>query len=78
VPLPARMQFDLEALVRWIWAGGEVQFMNTKVVYPEQGLSHFRVFRDNAQITLMHTKLVIGMLLLSPVLLYRKLWKLFA
>lgn len=77
VPLPARMQFDLEALVRWMWAGGEVQFMDTKVEYPEQGLSHFRMFRDNAQITLMHTKLVIGMLVLSPVLFYRKLWKLF-
>ena len=52
--------------------------METKVAYPEQGLSHFRMFMDNAQITLMHTKLIIAMLLFSPVLLYRKLWKLFA
>jgi len=74
-PVGARMQFDLEVLVRWMWAGRDISFMKTKVQYPEQGLSHFRMVSDNIQIGWMHTRLVIGMLLLSPLLLGRKLLK---
>ena len=71
-PLPARMQFDLEALVRWKWTGRHLRFVATDVCYPEHGLSHFRMLRDNIEISLMHTKLCIGMLWRAPKLL---LWK---
>lgn len=67
-----RMQFDLEVLVRWLWSGRPLLFVETPVRYPEEGKSHFKMVRDNAQITLMHTQLVIGMLLRSPVLLWRR------
>jgi len=68
-----RMQFDLEVLVRWVWSGRRLIFVESEVQYPESGTSHFRMIRDNVHITLMHIKLVIGMLIRSPVLLLRKL-----
>jgi len=67
------MQFDTEILVHWHWRGGEVVFQPTHVRYPESGLSHFRLLRDNVHITLMHTRLIIGMLWRSPLLVGRRL-----
>jgi glycosyltransferase involved in cell wall biosynthesis len=64
-----RMQFDVEILVRWIWAGRQIRYVATQVEYPEYGLSHFQLIRDNLQISLMHTKLVFGMLIRSPMLI---------
>ncbi|QIL69323.1 glycosyltransferase family 2 protein [Diaphorobacter sp. HDW4B] len=68
-----RMEFDPEILVRMHWHG--VPFVNqfTRVTYPQDGLSHFRVLRDNVLISKMHARLFAGMLLRSPVLLARKL-----
>ncbi|MNR68576.1 hypothetical protein D3C85_1932180 [compost metagenome] len=43
------------------------------MTYPQDGLSHFRVWRDNVLISGMHTRLFGGMLLRSPLLLARKL-----
>jgi glycosyltransferase involved in cell wall biosynthesis len=68
----ARMQFDLEVLVRWLWAGRPIHFVPTAVQYPVQGLSHFRMVADNLRIGFMHARLIVGMLLLSPLLIYRK------
>ena len=48
--------------MRLYWAGTPVRFLPTRVSYPENGISHFRALRDNAQISLMHTQLVCGML----------------
>ena len=31
------------------------------MIYPEDGLSHFRMWHDNVRITAMHTRLVLGM-----------------
>jgi len=67
-----RMQFDLEVLVRWVWRGERVAYAPTAVCYPDDGRSHFRMLRDNIQISWMHTKLVVGMLVRSPLLIYRK------
>ncbi len=71
-PLPRRMPFDLEVLVRWLWMGYRVAYVKTDVRYPESGASHFRMVRDNLQIAAMHTKLIVGMLVRSPWLLFRK------
>ena len=68
-----RMQFDAEILVHWHWRGGRLVYLPTKVRYPASGLSHFRLLRDNVHITLMHTRLIIGMLLRSPLLLGKRL-----
>jgi predicted LPLAT superfamily acyltransferase len=71
--LPPRMDFDIEVMVRLHWAGLRFRAIPTRVVYPQGGVSHFRLWRDNARISWMHTRLFFGMLLRLPVLLWRKL-----
>jgi glycosyltransferase involved in cell wall biosynthesis len=66
-----RMQFDIEVMVRMFWEGTRVQFVPVTVSYPENGVSHFRLFGDNVAISLMHTRLFFGMLLRAPWLLMR-------
>lgn len=67
-----RMDFDTEMAVRLIWRGVRVRNLPTRVIYPENGLSHFRMWRDNARIAAMHTRLLLGMLPRAPTLLWRK------
>jgi len=70
----ARMNFDTDILVRLFWDGARVVNVPTRVSYPADGVSHFRVWRDNVQISWMHTKLFFGMLPRIPRLLARK-WR---
>ena len=67
-----RMGFDTEILVRLKW--DNIRFINvpTKVIYPEDGISHFNVWRDNIGLTKAHSRLFAGMLLRLPKLLYQK------
>ncbi|MDO8861121.1 glycosyltransferase family 2 protein [Haliea sp. E1-2-M8] len=67
-----RMDFDGEFIVRWYWAGLPLQQLQTRVVYPEGGVSHFRLWRDNSLISMMHARLFFAMLMLLPRLLARK------
>ena len=67
-----RMNFDTDIIVRLYWQGVNVVNLGTRVGYPADGVSHFRVWRDNALITLMHTRLFFGMLLRLPRLLARQ------
>lgn len=67
-----RMAFDPEILVRAVWADIGLTFIPVNVHYPEGGRSHFLYFRDNAEISWMHIRLVAGMLLRLPLLLWRK------
>jgi len=66
------MEFDIEIAVRLLWAGTPVVNIPTKVRYipkEEGGVSHFRMFTDNARISWMHTRLMlerIGRGLLTP------------
>lgn len=66
VPVGQRMDFDIEVMVRLIWDKVPVVKHYTKVIYPEGGQSNFDYFHDNVLITLMHTKLVLGMLASLP------------
>ena len=59
-PLGDRMEFDPELAVRWAWEGTPIVNVPTRVVYPPGGRSHFRMVGDNARITWMHTRLVVG------------------
>lgn len=68
-----RMDFDTDVLVRLYWRGTPIQFLSSKVHYPKDGISHFAPLADNLRITWMHTRLVCGMLLRLPRLLWRKL-----
>ena len=54
-----RMEFDTEVLVRARWAGYELRFLPSRVVYPESGQSHFRMLRDNLRLTRMHVLLLL-------------------
>jgi glycosyltransferase involved in cell wall biosynthesis len=66
-----RMAFDPEILVRAIWADIDLKFIPINVSYPEGGKSHFHYVRDNVEISWMHTRLIIGMILRLPALLRR-------
>ncbi|NMM42418.1 glycosyltransferase family 2 protein [Pseudoalteromonas arctica] len=70
--LGARMDFDIEILVRLYWQGARVTFIPTQVIYPEGGVSHFRALHDNLGISWLHTRLFFGMLVRIPKLLLRK------
>ncbi|MEE4172950.1 MAG: glycosyltransferase family 2 protein [Xanthomonadales bacterium] len=65
----ARMDFDADLLVALRWAGMPLHFLPTQVRYPEQGVSHFRYVADNARMVGLHVKLILTMLLRSPILL---------
>jgi hypothetical protein len=67
----ARMDFDPDIAVRLYWAGVAIRNVETRVVYPKGGMSHFRMFRDNVRISWMHARLLAGMLVRIPQLLRR-------
>jgi glycosyltransferase involved in cell wall biosynthesis len=66
-----RMDFDSEVLVRSWWEGTEVISKRTSVRYPRDGVSHFRMFRDNVHMTRMHIRLLVGMVVRMPRLIAR-------
>ncbi|EYC51163.1 glycosyl transferase [Hylemonella gracilis str. Niagara R] len=72
-PIGRRMDFDTEILVRLHWRGLPILNLPTRVHYPQDGVSHFRVWLDNALISRMHARLFLGMLWRAPRLLARKL-----
>lgn len=68
-----RMDFDTEVMVRWHWRGGQVVSLPTRVNYPLDGVSHFKLLQDNLLITAMHARLFFGMLLRLPAILGRRI-----
>jgi glycosyltransferase involved in cell wall biosynthesis len=66
-----RMDFDTDVLVRLYWAGMDVINVPAKVGYPSDGVSHFRMLRDNVLITRMHIMHFFGMLPRAPRLIMR-------
>lgn len=67
-----RMDFDMEILVRLSWSGAEVINVPVRVTYPADGVSHFKLFRDNVQISAMHARMFFGMLWRLPMLVARR------
>lgn len=70
-----RMTFDTEILVRWFWTGHTVRNLPVRVRYPVDGISHYAPWRDNLQISVMHTRLFFGMLKRLPRRLSRREWR---
>ncbi len=68
-----RMDFDIEVLVRLHWRGVPMRWIPTRVQYPTDGISHFRLLLDNALITRLHARLFFGMLLRLPSIVLRRL-----
>ena len=52
-----RMGFDIEIVVKAYRCGIHLISLPTKVIYPENGISHFHTLRDNFYISLLHTYL---------------------
>ncbi len=67
------MDFDIDILVRLYWQGVDVINIPTQVNYPYDGVSHFKLWKDNLRISKAHAKLFFGMLLRIPQLLGRQL-----
>ncbi len=65
------MDFDIDIVVRLYWQGVQAINLPTAVKYPYDGVSHFKLWRDNLMISKTHTKLFFGMLLRIPQLLQR-------
>lgn len=65
------MDFDIDILVRLYWQGVDVVNIPTCVNYPDDGVSHFKLWRDNLMISTAHAKLFFGMLTRIPQLLGR-------
>jgi glycosyltransferase involved in cell wall biosynthesis len=68
----AHMDFDTEILVRLYWRDVPMRWLATRVTYPLDGVSHFRLCADNVLITWLHARLVVGMVLRLPMLIARK------
>jgi polyprenyl-phospho-N-acetylgalactosaminyl synthase len=59
------MDFDPEIAVSIAWTGAPVLNLETRVRYlsrEQGGVSHFRMLRDNALISWMHTRMVLALL----------------
>jgi hypothetical protein len=69
----ARMDFDIEIIVRLYWRGVPLRWIGTRVTYPLDGVSHFRLFKDNVRMVALQIRLTTGMLLRLPRLALRKL-----
>ncbi len=73
--LGRRMAFDTEIMVRMSWAGVPIVSIPTRVTYPADGVSHFRLLQDNVLISAMHARLFFGMLWRMPMLLGRRMMR---
>ncbi|MHB8474407.1 MAG: glycosyltransferase family 2 protein [Gammaproteobacteria bacterium] len=74
-PWMRHFDFDPEAVVRLCWRGVKPVNLPAAVRYyrtEEGGVSHFRYVRDNALLTWMHMRLLVGFLLRLPVLLAKR------
>jgi len=68
-----RMGFDPEILVRLYWNKVFPLYHPVRVSYPSDGVSNFRMVRDNIRISFMFSRLFIGMLLRLPLLIAIKI-----
>lgn len=55
-----RMDFDTEILVKSVWSGVPLKYLETPVIYPEGNVSHFNYLRDNLILIKLHTRLILA------------------
>ena len=75
VILDGRMGYDIDILVHLSWKGVKIVSESVKVNYPIDGVSNFRMVRDNVRISFTYARLVIGMIVRLPILIFRKIGK---
>lgn len=63
-----RYDFEIEVLVKLLWAGVAVRELDVRVHYPppEERISHFHKWRDNWRLTKLHSALITRRLLPLP------------
>ena len=61
-----RMGYDADILVHLLWLGCPLKNLPVKVSYPKDGISNFRIFRDNVSISLTFARLFLGMIIRLP------------
>ena len=66
-----RMEFDIEILVNAARQGVDMRWIDTYVRYEKGGVSHFKMVRDNALISLMHAKCFFSL----PKFVLSKIWR---
>ena len=66
-----RMEFDIEILVNVARQGVDMRWIDTYVRYEKGGVSHFKMLRDNALISLMHAKCFFSL----PKFMLGKIWR---
>lgn len=66
-----RMEFDIEILVNAARQGVDMRWIDTCVRYEKGGVSHFKMLRDNALISLMHAKCFFSL----PKFMLDKIWR---
>ncbi|NMH60665.1 glycosyltransferase family 2 protein [Alteromonas ponticola] len=71
--LGPRMDFDPELLVKALWANIDVHFIPTKVIYHANTVSHFHYLQDNLMLIKLHVRLMFGMLIRLPRILYARI-----
>lgn len=71
--IDTHMGFDIDMLVRYSWKNIPIISYPVKVSYPADGVSTFRMFRDNFHISITYAKLCIGMIIRLPILLCHKI-----
>jgi hypothetical protein len=69
------MEFDPNLVIHLHWRGAPIRNLGTKVIYNPNGLSHFDMLRDNARLSGVYARALMGMLLRSPSLLARHFTK---
>ena len=73
--IDTHMGYDIDILVHLLWLNVPVISEVVKVHYPEDGVSNFRVVRDNIHISLTYARLCIGMIIRIPILIKRKIFR---
>jgi hypothetical protein len=74
-PWMRRFDFDAEIAVRLCWRGLRPHNLPAPVRYfvpADGGVSHFNYWRDNALLTWMHARLLLGFFLRLPLLMWRR------
>jgi glycosyltransferase involved in cell wall biosynthesis len=61
-----RMGFDIDIIVRFAWKGVSVRSFPVHVSYPEDGVSNFRMVKDNVDISFLFARLCLGMIVRLP------------
>lgn len=61
-----RMDFDTDVMVKSVWEGVDVRFIDTDVVYLHNNVSHFHYWQDNWRLIWLHARLMTRMMLRLP------------